>query len=802
MRRLLAVVLFLALPLSLQAAGLLIPEDLKVPPLAMVSHRVSALVDDQVGVTNVEQVFRNHTDRPLEATYLFPVPKHASVDKFVMWIDGKETRGELLDAQKARQIYTEIVRRTLDPGLLEYVGQDLLKLRVFPVPPRGDVKVKVRFTAVAHKDRGVIEYTYPMRTDGKATRTLEDFSVRIALKSQLPISTIYSPTHAISILRAGSREATIEFEKKQALLDRDFQLFYGVNESEIGLTPICYKPITSDDGYFLLLISPDMEATKVPGIPRDLVMVLDTSGSMSDVKMNQARNALKHCLNHLGKDDRFALISFATTVNTYADDLNPTTTDHLERANKWVDDLRQGGGTAILPALLRALEFRGKDTGRPFTIAFFTDGMPTVGETDPWKIVKAVTAKNNSDTRIFTFGVGDDVNAAMLDQLSEATKAVSTYVRPAEDIEAKVSSLFEKIRRPVLTNVRLSASNVKLHEVYPPAIPDLFYGSQLVVFGRYSGHGSATIRLTGEIEGKTREFTYECEFPAKSSDGKDFVEHLWARRKVGFILDQIRINGESKELVAEVTALAKKYGIATPYTSYLVVPDGPLPVAERGRGDLPVLAQNAGAPAGQGLGGFAPAPGASTAAMARTVAEAHNKNADGIAGGRGIWQEKQLDDQLKNMKPEDRKNAYGAALAKAQKDTRDNQQAAENFKRGALTANQVGQLGVDLALASNQLRNQERLTITANRRVQGRNCVEIGGVWIDDQFQANQPTIAIKAQSDAYFKLLEKQPGMKDVLVLGNHVVWVTPSGTAIIIDPREGKESIDDAVIEQLFRQ
>src|SRR5215212_10198963 len=225
--RLVPLVLVLAAAGPARANGLLIPEDKKLPPLAMVNHKVTVSIDEQVAVTTVEQTFRNHTDRNLEATYLFPVPKGASVDKFTMWVDGKETGGELLDAKKANKVYTDIVRRTQDPGLLEYLGNSMMRLRVFPIPPKGDQKVKISFKSIAQKDAGLVEYVYPMKTDGKSTRTLEEFSVKLTLKSQHAIHTIYSPTHAITTTRKGDKEATIDFERNQAILDKDFQLFYG-----------------------------------------------------------------------------------------------------------------------------------------------------------------------------------------------------------------------------------------------------------------------------------------------------------------------------------------------------------------------------------------------------------------------------------------------------------------------------------------------------------------------------------------------------------------------------------------------
>ncbi len=799
--RLSLLIVLLACASHARGSGLLIPEDKKLPPLAMVSHKVTATIDEQVATTTVEQIFRNHTDRPLEATFLFPVPKGASVNKFSMWIDGKETTGELLDAKKANAIYTEIVRRTLDPGILEYMGTDLLKMRVFPVPARGDQKVKLQFTSIAQKEGNAVEYIYPMRTDIQATRTLEAFSVTVNIKSVHSIQSVYSPTHAIALHRKSDREVVVEFEKNQGMLDKDFQLFYGSSKQEIGITPIFYRPITSEDGYFMMLISPQTESVKAHRIPRDVVLVLDKSGSMSDLKMAQAKKALKFFLNNLSEKDRFAMVSFATVVDNYRDELSRATPDQLEKAHKWVDDLRQSGGTAILPALNAALGFRTKDEGRSFNVVFFTDGVPTVDETNPDRIIKSVASKNSTSTRIFTFGVGDDVNSSMLDQLAESTRAVSTYVRPAEDIEAKMSSLYTKISHPVMTNVRLSCSNVRLSGIYPVQIPDLFHDNQLVLIGRFSGRGPATIKLTGQVGSETREIVEEVDFPSRTTDDKSFVEHLWARRKVGFILDQIRANGEQKELVDEVVALAKKYGIATPYTSYLVVPDGPMPVAAPDRFRLNGMAPPGAGGSGFGGGGVKPssiAPQPNTGDVAQRAAGKGDK--DGITSARGELQKQQVDDSLKALKPEESKSVAAESLKKAQRDQDNYDNAKKNYESGRLSSNQTGTLGVDLSLASTNLRNQNQLSQTANRAAYGRNCVEVGGVWIDDKFEKKMPIVAIKAQGTAYFRILEKQAQMKDVYRLGNHVLWVTPNGNALVIDPKEGKDTLTDEEIDKLF--
>src|SRR5262249_39469058 len=219
------------------------------------------------------------------------------------------------------------------------------------------------------------------------TRTLEDFTMTVSIKNATPIQSVYSPTHAVAIRRISDREVVAEFEKNQSMLDKDFQLFYGLGDQTIGLTPIFYKPVAGDDGYFMMLISPQIEAAMARRIPRDLVMVLDTSGSLSDLKMDQAKKALKFCLSQLKEDDRFALLGFSTTVNRFKETLLPADEDNRERARKWVNDLQAGGGTAILPALNAALDFRpshrgGDDIGRQFTLVFFHGRMPTVGETE------------------------------------------------------------------------------------------------------------------------------------------------------------------------------------------------------------------------------------------------------------------------------------------------------------------------------------------------------------------------------------------------------------------------------------
>jgi Ca-activated chloride channel homolog len=811
----------LALAGSVQARGILIPVDKSVPPLAMLNHKVDIAINEQVAITRVEQTFRNHTDRPLEATYIFPVPKGASVRKFSMWVNGKETPGELVEAAKAGQIYNSIVQRTRDPGLLEYIGSDLLRVRVFPVPAKGDQKLAVSYTSVAASENGLIEYTYPLKHDGKAISTLEKFAIHVTLKSQFPIQNIYSPTHSITTTRNNEREASITFEKDGAVLDRDFQLYYTAGAGDVGLNGILHRPTSGMPGYFMLLVSPRSELSRSQQAPRDMVFVLDTSGSMRGKRMTQAQNALKYCLGNLNPQDRFAIINFATTVNRYTEKLLEATPQQTDQARKWVDTLDATGGTNIHDALLSALELRPSDEGRTFTIVFFTDGRPTIGVTRLEKILAGVAARNTANTRIFTFGVGDDVNASLLDQLADQTRAVVSYVRENEDIESRVSALYSKISNPVLTNLKLAVGpEVKLSEVYPPQLPDLFHGSQLVVLGRYTGDGKAQVKLTGYVGKDKKEFTYQLPFVNKTSEDKAFVEDLWARRKVGYLLDEIRRNGQKKELVDEVVALAKRYGITTPYTSYLIVPDGPIPVA--GPGGRPDVGFHLGALQGGGFGGgfggnfqgggsfggmmggggmrigggaFLP-PGLKPADGKIPLQVADFARANQKQAGEGAAKREALAEKELKQAPKGASESVKDAKVRFESYRR----ALDELRRGNLYNVQGGNLGVNLSIDSNNLRNAVRQARTAQQWVRDRNLLNLGGVWIDERFDAKMKIVTVKTMSPAYFRILDRHAGARDIFRLGNYLVWVTPSGAALALDANHGLENMTDADIDRLF--
>ncbi len=548
-----------------------VPGHFAFSPLQVSYHHVTVTVNGLVAETTVDQEFYNPNRERLEGTYVFPLPQGAQIDKLFLDIGGKMTEAELLPADKARALYEDIVRRMKDPALLEYAGRGAFKLRVYPIEPMSGKRVRIRYTQLLKSDDGMAEYTYPLNTEKFSSTPVKDVSVKVTLDGSEPLKSVYSPTHPAEIHRDGDRRAVVGWEGRDVWPDTDFKVVFSRTPNPLGIDLVASRQ-PGEDGYFMLLASPGVTPSGQVQ-PKDICFVLDTSGSMAGPKLEQAKKALLFCLANLGKDDRFQIIRFSTESEPLFSGLVPADTAHLDQARAFVEDLRPIGGTAIEDALADARRLRPSGSGdaRPYTVIFLTDGIPTIGETREDPLVDSLRGTGRS-TRIFTFGIGTDVNAHLLDRISTETRAVSQYVLPREDIEVKVSSFYSKIRDPVLTNLSLSFTNpaIRVTQLMPSSLPDLFNSDQLVVFGRYSGSGPAAVKISGTFNGKPREFAADVTFPDRTG-GDSFVPRLWAARRVGWLLDEMRMHGESDELRDEVTRLARAFGIVTPYTAWLVL---------------------------------------------------------------------------------------------------------------------------------------------------------------------------------------------------------------------------------------
>ena len=692
-------------------------------PLEVAYHHVNVKIDGQVATTAIDQEFYNPNPQRLEGTYIFPVPKGAQIDKFTMEIGGQMVEAELLPADKARRIYEDIVRKMRDPALLEYAGRDLFKMRIFPIEPNSRKHIRLSYTQVLRADSGLVSYVYPLNTEKFSAAPIKTVSVKVELAVTHPLKTIYSSSHNVEIRRHSATRASVGFEAKNVRPDTDFQVVFSTEDADVGVNLMTYRN-GDGDGYFLLLASPGADVKGNRVVPKDVTFVLDTSGSMAGNKLAQAKKALQFCVENLNDSDRFELIRFSTETEPLFDKLVEANGENRQRAFDFIKGLKPIGGTAIEEALRKALELRPDRSDRPYAVIFLTDGQPTVGVTNEKQILSSV-GRTGGNTRVFCFGIGTDVNTRLLDNIAEATRAFSQYVLPDEDIELKVSSFFTKIKEPVLANPVLRFSgDIRPGRMYPAPLPDLFKGEQLIVVGRYSGNGRAAVTIEGTVNGVVKKFVDETGFPPHDTE-HDFIPRLWATRRIGFLLDEIRLHGENRELRDEVTDLARQYGIVTPYTAYLIVED-------ESRRNVPVSQRS--------LQNFdADRMGRETMGRAWKSLNVETAGGQAVSGARSSSAFKMASnatDAIARGKDEAEQSVVAAQPAKAE------------------TTSRVAQYA-----------QQQRF-------VHGRAFFQNGSQWIDSNVQAmpNARRVQVKFNSQDYFDLVAKHPHAQAWFAVGRNV--------------------------------
>ncbi|RCK73774.1 MAG: hypothetical protein ANABAC_2847 [Anaerolineae bacterium] len=548
-------------------------------------HHVNVTIEDQLAITRVDQVFYNPNDWAIEGTYIFPIPVDATLTSFKLWVDGKAVQGEVLEAEKARQKYEQIVATLRDPALLEYVDRSAVQARIFPIPPRAERQITLEYAQVLTREGNLLQYLYPLSTEKFSAQPIESVVVNVSLRSTTPIRAIYSPTHSVSVVQKSATEAQVGYEASLIRPDQDFSLLISLGESEaIHLFTFrdAHDP-SERDGTFLLLLAPSPE-TSSRAIPKDILLVLDRSGSMDGEKFQQALQAAHYVLDHLNQEDRFNILAFSTDVLQYRPSLRQAS--EAAEAKSWLNSLTAEGSTDIHNALLQAIQMISSD--RPTYLLFLTDGLPTVGIQDSATILQAVRQNAPPNLRLFPFGVGYDVDTFLLDSLAQENHGQSSYIQPGEDLSRAVSAFYERIQTPLLTNLSLDFGAIETYDVYPSPLPDLFAGTQILVVGRYKGGGQTEIRLSGEMNGNTQTFifrdqVFNLEETLNPSATQAVIPRLWATRKIGHLLTQIRLKGADRETIAQIVHLSIRYGIVTPYTSYLVTEEQPISSSEQER---------------------------------------------------------------------------------------------------------------------------------------------------------------------------------------------------------------------------
>ena len=750
----------LALPAAAAAQGRLVPMC-NIPadgPRAMIpceSQIVRTRSDvrgelaGRVVRYTVNEEFVNRGGRLGEADYLFPLPAGAAFRDLKLSINGQLVSGETMDAQQARGIYEEIVRKLRDPALVEWMGSGLLRTRIFPIQPGERQKVVVSFEAVVPREGDALRVDYQrgaavrmpvipppivrplvgrptIQSDSRTAGQSDSWTVgqsdswtdkqqdsyELAYARSEALGRPYSPTNNIQVRDDG------EMRVVRVLGDAgNVTLLLPLRLGSRAAISVLTHAQRRDSGFAMITVSPP-ETHEAPSA-RDVTFVVDVSGSMSGRKIEQARAAGMQLLATLRPTDRFRLIDFSNDVRDFRDGFSYATAANVAAARDYLSQLSAGGGTNIAAALDDALgqhqeEELRSTAGRLSLVLFLTDGMPTVGVTDPNRIAE-LAENERGGARLFTFGLGADVNSSLLERLAMDGHGTAQFVRPDEDVERMVGVVASRLTDPVATDLRVTVNghDVRLRDVVPSMPMDLFGGEDLVVMARYSGQGSAQVTVEGRSHGHAVRWTAQADF-AEAQRENGFIPRLWAAQRIGYLSAERRQNGPNPEVDDEIRSLGERYGIPTMFTSYLVQePQRMADAAARG-----------------GMVGGANQPkaldvhGVMTQAMAAPATAAE-------------------------------RNFEAAKMASAQR-----------------AAQSTATLD-SLAAASGAANGSVRV-------VDGHAFTLRDGRWVDSRLTDSTRTVQVQEFSNSYFALLDRIPALKQMVALGPRVVMV---GRAVAIE-------------------
>ncbi len=542
--------------------------DPRAPTVVRQSSDVRAELANGVLRYEVSETFVNRGSGIGEADYLFPLPKGAAFQDLKLSINGELVSGETLNAAEARQIYEQIVRQRRDPALVEWMGYGLLHTRIFPIAPGEEKKVVVRFQSVAEREGDALRMDYFRGTRPNPQLRQSNPEGRTSFTLTYPTDAIYgnaySPTHSLTTIQSGSRrEVTVNGDGREITL-----LVPVRRNTEPSISVLTYAP-ARENGFALITLSPPAAAPRYTD--RDVTLVLDVSGSMSGVKIEQARAAGKQLLATLRPVDRFRLVDFSTDVRTFRDDFVSATAENIRSASRYLESLDASGSTNISGALDEALK-SPVASGRLGLVLFVTDGEATVGERNPETIAARVVELRGS-RRIFAFGVGADLNAALIERLALEGHGTAHFVRPNESVERAVSVVASRLTSPVVTDMRVYAAGVRLLQTHPSQPSDIFAGQDFVMLTRYDHGGSTRLHFEGRTANGPVEWSTRVVLP-ESSRENSFIARLWATQRIGYLSAEKRRHGGSSEVDNEIRELGERYGIPTEFSSYLVLEPG------------------------------------------------------------------------------------------------------------------------------------------------------------------------------------------------------------------------------------
>lgn len=709
---------------------------------------------DQVAKTYIKQTFKNDTDKVLSGTYLFPLPDDATFSSFSLHIDGKPVEGKILEKAEATAQYEAIVRKMIDPGLLEYADYKTVRARIYPIPAHGSKTVELEYTQLLKSNGGIVSYKYPLRATNKDA--VSETNLTISIKGKQGIRTIWSPTHHISMTRKNEHQATVTFNEKNGTDEKDFLLSYVLSASELATNLQSHRK-DGEDGYFLLAISPPI-ANKI-AVAKDIVIVTDTSGSMAGEWLEQSKKSLKYMVNSLNQGDKFNIVQFNTDADAFEDKLLEATKENKAKAIAYIDELEAHGGTNLADAVSLGSSMFQAGSTRPSYMIMMTDGEPTVGKTGHKEIASLLA--NKPDLRVFNLGIGYDINTQLLDKIANNHHGTAQFVEPGENLETALSGLYDKIRNPIMSDVKISYEGITVKDVYPRSVKDMFANTQVMLVGKYKGAGEAKIKISGTVNGAPKNFQFPLNFPEKDLQA-NYLPRLWAMRRVGHLTEVAKENGNTKEIVDEIMDLSRKHGIITAYSSYLVTEPMSIPM-----------------PMGR--------PMAAQESMVRGGLMRRNSPgvAIGGAGGRGTSSGFAVNEAQLPQTSMGRKY-LPLAIAKSGNDNfymahdgRQKDAGAKQLLDMMADKEEKGENAVHFKKVQSKLKTDtylegDRSSISETKIVDDKTFRLKNGTWVDDALAVFKgKTEKVEFASKRYFELIKEYPGIAKYLAVGKSVTLV-----------------------------
>jgi len=570
MKTLKRICIFLAVVMSFPATGWGIALYGDGQSFPMVKQQVNVTIDNQVAITRIDQTFTNPTSRTIETIYSFPLGEKASVQEFgLTGPDGRRHSGSIEEKNEAQTIYQNAQSQGAMPAIAQNADPNTFETKIGIVPGNSSADVDLTYSEILSYHNGKIFYSVPMNVKKVQDKNLELLSVTIDVKDQKEILKVTSPSHPISVQKIDSHHWRLTYEKMAWLPDADFQIEYEVAATRMGLNFLSTQPKADEPGYFMMLLAPQEIVDAADIAARDIVFVMDTSGSMGGYKIEQTKAAFDFFVDKLNNDDRFNILAFSDRVHSWQTVLVSATPENRSKAKDFIRNIYEAGGTNINEALSRALD-QFSDSKTTKAIIFLTDGQPTVGVTDIETIARNMRTWNVKHVRTFVFGVGEDVSQQLLDKIALENRGEALYIHQNDDLKGKLTAFYDTISKPLLVDLNIDWADFSVSEIYPKQLPNVYKGSQVMITGRYNGSGARKIMVSGILNGTKMEYPMEVNFVKDSAENR-FVARMWAKSKADCLIQEMRAYGEDGAKKAEVIKLSKTYQFVTPYTSFIAV---------------------------------------------------------------------------------------------------------------------------------------------------------------------------------------------------------------------------------------